>query len=343
MLNRLRVLVSGLSHSSTRCCSGYVSRMRFLNRLKEDDDACAEALSDSHLMLFHSLQPLLKQNQDRSFSSVSLHHKDVESLLQSLGADLSIIRESVLIGCSDTGGALFCLDLAAVEAAAVEEQNGAKFVDLRKSFFLLSDSAAPLVAKAQALLRWHQTHRFCSLSGKPTERNRSGSHRVTAGSKVIHYPQMSPVVIALVHDGSRCLLARQASFPPGLYSALAGFCDMGESVEETVRREVAEEAGLEVLSVTYSGSQHWPFPSSSFMIGCFAAVSPAHTELSVDHSELEDARWFDLRQIQTGLRVPAPPRRGGGGPAVTWFPPRHAIGHQLMQEWAEQQQTRHVT
>uniref|UniRef100_A0A8C6U000 NAD(+) diphosphatase n=1 Tax=Neogobius melanostomus TaxID=47308 RepID=A0A8C6U000_9GOBI len=237
-------------------------------------------------MLFHSLQPLLKRNQDHSFSSVSLHCHDVNSLLRKLGADLSVIQDSILIGCSDRGHAHFCLDLAAVDAAAVEEESGGKFVDLRKSYFLLSESKAPLVAKSQALLRWHQTHRFCSCSGKLTQRNRAGSHRFTAGTQNYSYPQMSPVVIALVHDGTRCLLGRQASFPPGLYSALAGFCDMGESVEESVRREVAEEAGLEVLSVTYSSSQHWPFPNSSFMIGCFAAVSPAHSQLSVDRSAL---------------------------------------------------------
>ncbi|KAJ0012224.1 hypothetical protein NQD34_013199 [Periophthalmus magnuspinnatus] len=339
MLSPLRVLVSGLAQSTTRCCSGYVSRMRFLNHLKEDDVACEEAVSNSDLMLFHSLKPLLKKNRDRTLSSVSLHHRDVSSLLQKLGADLSIIRDSILIGCSDRGSAHFCLDLAAVDATAIEEECAAMFVDLRKSFFLLSKSEAPLVAKSQALLRWHQTHRFCSFSGKPTKRNRSGSQRFTEGSKVIHYPQMSPVVIALVHDGSRCLLGRQASFPPGFYSALAGFCDMGENVEETVRREVAEEVGLEVQSVTYSCSQHWPFPNSSFMIGCFAAISPAHSQLSVDHSELEDARWFDLQQIQAGLKI-APPKKGD--PVVTWFPPRHAIGQWLIAEWAEQQR-HHLT
>lgn len=340
MLNPVRILVSGLSRSSSRCCSGYVSRMRFLDRLKQDDEACEAALSDSELMLFHSLQPLLKRNQDRSFSSVSLHCHDVNSLLQKLGADHSIVRDSILIGCTDRGHAHFCLDLAAVDAAAVEEESGGKFVDLRKSFFLLSDAEAPLVAKSQALLRWHQTHSFCSCSGKRTERNRAGSHRVTEGSQNYHYPQMSPVVIALVHDGTRCLLGRQASFPPGLYSALAGFCDMGENVEEAVRREVAEEVGLEVLSVTYSSSQHWPFPNSSFMIGCFAAVSPAHSQLSVDHSELEDARWFDLAQIEAGLKVRPPSRRGD--PAVTWFPPSHAIGHRLISEWVGLQR-RHMT
>ncbi|CAL1580801.1 unnamed protein product [Knipowitschia caucasica] len=333
MLNPVRLLVSSLAQS-TRCCSGYVFRMRFLNSLKQDDEACKAALSHSDLMLFHSLKPLLKKNKDRSFSSVRLQYDDVKSLLQKLGTDLSLIQDSVLIGSSERGTALFCLDLASVDAAAIEEVGGAKFVDLRKSFFLLSDSEAPLVAKAQALLRWHLTHTFCSFSGKSTKRNRAGSHRITEGSEVVHYPQMSPVVIALVHDGSRCLLGRQISFPAGLYSALAGFCDMGETVEEAVRREVAEEVGLEVLSITYSGSQHWPFPNSSFMIGCFASVSPAHSELCIDHSELEDARWFDLAQIQTGLQSSATKK---GLPVVTWFPPPHAIAHKLIREWVELQ------
>lgn len=329
MLSPVRVLVSGLRPWSR--CSSYVSRMRFLNSLKEDDEACGKALSDSDLMLFHGLRPLLKTASDGSLSSVSLPATDVSSLLQRLGADSTLLQESVLIGCSEQGHAHFCLDLAPVDPASVEEDSGGRFVDLRKAFFLLPDSQAPLVAKSQALLRWHHTHRFCSVSGRPNERNRAGSHRTGPGNHFI-YPQMSPVVIALVHDGSRCLLGRQASFPPGLYSALAGFCDMGECVEEAVRREVAEEAGLEVQTVTYHSSQHWPFPNSSFMIGCFAAVDLAHSELSVDHSELEDARWFSVEEIEAGLKVKTPPRRGQ--PVVTWFPPSHAIGHRLISEWA---------
>lgn len=120
--------------------------------------------------------------------------------------------------------------------------------------------------------------------------------------------QMSPVVIVLVSDGKRCLLGRQSSFPRGMYSALAGFCDMGqcalpvttspaphtcltslavsgESLEDTVCREVAEEVGLEVHSVSYSSSQHWPFPHSSFMMGCHASVSPAHSQVSTGTSQ----------------------------------------------------------
>nr|XP_046233424.1 nucleoside diphosphate-linked moiety X motif 13 isoform X2 [Scatophagus argus] len=146
---------------------------------------------------------------------------------------------------------------------------------------------------------------------------------------------MSPVVIVLVSAGKRCLLGRQSSFPRGMFSALAGFCDMGESLEETVCREVAEEVGLEVHSVSYSSSQHWPFPHSSFMLGCHASVNPAYTQLNVDHSELEDARWFSLEEVNLALQVKTPPKRGD--PQVLWLPPKHAIANRLITEWTDHQ------
>ncbi|XP_040885580.1 nucleoside diphosphate-linked moiety X motif 13 isoform X3 [Toxotes jaculatrix] len=190
-------------------------------------------------------------------------------------------------------------------------------------------------AQGQALLRWHQTSRFCSATGQPTLRNQAGSQRLCSSSGIVYYPKMSPVVIVLVSDGKRCLLGRQSSFPRGMYSALAGFCDMGESLEEALCREVAEEVGLEVQSISYSSSQHWPFPHSSFMLGCHASVSPAHTQLNVDHTELEDARWFSLEEITSALQVKTPPRRAD--PPVTWLPPKHAIANRLIREWMDQQ------
>lgn len=215
----------------------------------------------------------------------------------------------------------------------MEEACDGNFVDLKKGLFVLRRSEAPLLAKAQALLRWHQTSGFCAATGQPTHRNQAGSQRVGSSGSV-SYPQMSPVVIVLVSDGRRCLLARQPSFPPGMFSALAGFCELGESLEETVSREVAEEVGLEVHGVSYCGSQHWPFPRSSFMLGCHALVSPAHTQLDVDRTELEDARWFSLQDVTSALQVKAP-RRGHAPPL--WLPPKQAIANHLITEWAEQQ------
>ncbi|XP_068585306.1 NAD(P)H pyrophosphatase NUDT13, mitochondrial isoform X3 [Cebidichthys violaceus] len=226
--------------------------------------------------------------------------------------------------------------LGELDQASVEELCGGTFINLRKAFFLLTGAEAPLVAKGQALLRWHQTSGFCSSTGEPTHRNQAGSQRVCNRSSIIYYPKMSPVVIVLVSDGKRCLLGRQSTFPQGMYSALAGFCDMGETLEETLSREVAEEVGLEVHSVSYSSSQHWPFPQSSFMMGFHALVSPAHSQVSVDLTELEDARWFSLEEITWALQVKTPPTRGD--PAIAfWLPPKHAIAHRLITEWTDRQ------
>ncbi|XP_039645189.1 nucleoside diphosphate-linked moiety X motif 13 isoform X1 [Perca fluviatilis] len=320
-------------------CSRFVGSLtnemlcsRFVDRLKRDDGACAAALQSGQMFLFHRLAPLLQRTERGTLRPVARRTSDVQSILQRLGSDPALLEQSVLIGCSQQNQAQFCLDIGEVDQVVLEEACGGTFIDLKKSFFLLPAAEAPLVAKGQALLRWHQTSGFCSATGRPTQRNRAGSQRVC--SDIIYYPKMSPVVIALVSDGKRCLLGRQASFPRGMYSALAGFCDMGETLEETLSREVAEEVGLELLSVSYSSSQHWPFPHSSFMIGCHATVSPAHTQLSVDQSELEDARWFSLEEVVTALQVKAPPPRGAAG---LWLPPKHAIANRLISEWAERQ------
>lgn len=310
--------------------------MRWVNRLKQDDVLCSAALQDSQVFLFHRLSPLLQRKHSGTFRTSALTGSDLQRILEDLGSDGSLLKESVLIGCSEQNQAQFCLDVGDLDQAAVEGRCGGTFVDLRKAFFLLRGSEAPLVAKGQALLRWHQTNRFCSATGQKTQRNQAGSQRTCTSTSTTYYPQMSPVVIVLVSDGSRCLLGRQASFPPGLYSALAGFCDMGETLEEALRREVAEEVGLEVQSISYSSSQHWPFPHSSFMVACHASVSPAHSQVDVDHSELEDARWFSLDEVTRALQVKAPPRRGDS--PVFWLPPPHAVANRLIREWAEQQQ-----
>ncbi|XP_054622950.1 nucleoside diphosphate-linked moiety X motif 13 isoform X3 [Dunckerocampus dactyliophorus] len=282
--------------------SAFVSKIRYMNRLKQDDEACVAALLNGRLLLFHRNAPLLQRSEGGRFRSRTLQ-------------------------CSGQ-----------LDRAAVENLCEGTFVDLNKAFFLLSGAEAPLVAKGKALLRWHQTNKFCGTSGQLTCRNQAGSQRVCSSSGTVSYPMMAPVVIVLVSDGTRCLLGRQSSFPPGMYSALAGFCDMGENLEEALCREVAEEVGLEVQNISYSSSQHWPHPHSSFMLGCHASVSPAHTELSVDHTELEDACWFTLDQLTAALQVKAPPPKSCHG--VLWLPPKHAIAHRLIVEWVERQQHR---
>ncbi|XP_072484316.1 NAD(P)H pyrophosphatase NUDT13, mitochondrial isoform X3 [Notamacropus eugenii] len=219
----------------------------------------------------------------------------------------------------------------------METELQGSFIELRKALFQMNAKDISLIFTAQALLRWHDCHQFCGKSGQPTQKNVAGSKRICPSSKMIYYPQMSPVVITLVSDGTRCLLARQSSFPKGMYSALAGFCDIGETLEEAVRREVAEEVGLEVESLHYSASQHWPFPNSSLMIACHATVGPGQTEIHVNSKELETAGWFSLEEVTTALRKKGPPAKEQDGTIPFWLPPKMAIAHQLILEWVQKQ------
>ncbi|XP_074780524.1 NAD(P)H pyrophosphatase NUDT13, mitochondrial isoform X2 [Athene noctua] len=280
--------------------STYVRKIRYLNDLKEDDSLCRQAQTSGTFYLFHNLSPFLQE-----------------------------VGKQYLVPQVSAAGAL--------EKSVIESELKGSFTDLRKALFVVDQKDSPLLASAQSLLRWHDSHQYCSKTGQPTQKNVAGSKRVCHASGIIYYPQMSPVVITLVSDGSRCLLARQPSFPQGMYSALSGFCDMGENVEETVRREVAEEVGLEVESFQYSASQHWPFPSSCLMIACHALVREQQTEISMNSLELEEARWFDLEEIMKGLKRKPGSSKQEDGSLLPWFPPKQAIAHQLIWEWVKQQ------
>jgi NAD+ diphosphatase len=168
-----------------------------------------------------------------------------------------------------------------------------------------------VLATARALATWHQTHGHCSRCGMPSHAADGGWKRHCDACGGDHFPRTDPVVIMLAIDGDRCLLGRQPRFPPGMYSALAGFMEPGETIEAAVRREIFEEAGITTGKVSYLGSQPWAFPMS-LMIGC--AAEAQSTSITVDHEELEDARWFtrdDIRQMldgthKDGFKAPSP-------------------------------------
>ncbi len=160
----------------------------------------------------------------------------------------------------------------------------------------LSRADAGLVVQAQALAEWHRAHRFCPRCGGGLVTGGGGYVLTCEGCSRQQFPRTDPAVIMLVTDGERALLGRQAVWPPGRYSTLAGFVDPGESLEEAVRREVLEEAGIEVGEVGYFGNQPWPFPSS-LMVGFFARA--ATTAIEVDGDELEAARWFSREEMRT--------------------------------------------
>ncbi|NXO76154.1 NUD13 protein, partial [Sitta europaea] len=315
--------------------STYVRKMRYLNQLKEDDSLCRQARTSGTFYLFHNLSPFL-QKVGKKYLVPQLSAAEMRRILEQFPEAEQWIEKSVLVGCSDEHRPRFALDLGALDKSVIESELQGSFTDLRKALFVVDEKDSPLLASAQALLRWHDSHQYCSKTGQPTHKNPAGSKRVCHASGVTYYPQMSPVVIALVSDGRRCLLARQPSFPPGMFTALSGFCDVGEDVEQAVRREVAEEVGLQVESLRYSASQHWPFPSSSLMIACHALVGAQRAQIRVDTLELEEARWFSLQEVVEGLkREPSSSKRDDGG-LLPWFPPRQAIAHQLIREWVQQ-------
>ncbi|XP_019473099.1 nucleoside diphosphate-linked moiety X motif 13 isoform X1 [Meleagris gallopavo] len=320
-----------------RSHSTYVRKMRYLNKLKEDDSLCRQAQTSGTFYIFHNLSPFL-QKVGKKYLTPQLSAAEMKRILEKFKETEQWIEKSVLIGCSDEHVPHFALDLAgALEKSVIEAELKGSFTDLRKAFFVVDEKDSSLLASAQALLRWHDSHQYCSKTGQPTQKNVAGSKRVCHASGITYYPQMSPVVIILVSDGSRCLLARQASFPQGMYTALSGFCDIGEAVEEAARREVAEEVGLEVESLWYSASQHWPFPSSCLMIACHALVRRQQLEISMNSLELEEARWFGLEEIMEGLKREPNSAKQDNGRFLPWFPPKQAIAHKLINEWVKQQ------
>jgi NAD+ diphosphatase len=230
---------------------------------------------------------------------------------------------------------------------AGSEEDTAPFADLqyeevRSIAPSIARGDASLLAQARSLIDWHRRHGFCAVCGAPTRMAGAGYIRrcTSTGCGVQHFPRTDPVVIMMITHGKRCLVGRQRWFPNGFYSTLAGFMEPGESIEEAVRREVWEEASIEVGEVRYHSSQPWPYPSS-LMIGC---VGEATTDnIVVDQHELDDARWVDRDVVRRAIdQVTAKSfdpftkigTRDGSGEFELLVPAPMAIAHQLMRTWA---------
>ena len=233
--------------------------------------------------------------------------------------------EPVFLGLRD-GVAYFTVYVPATSGAAVRlrSDDSIRFADARSAASFLSGHETGIVAQARAQLDWHNRHGFCSVCGHPTEIGRGGHVRKCPVCNAEHFPRTDPVAIMLVHNGELCLLgqSRGRLSRMRMYSALAGFMDQGESIEEAVAREVREEAGIEVKNVRYHSSQPWPFPSS-LMIGCHAEA--ASTEIHIDDEEMTDVRWFEREEVLLALE---------GRSRDLAVPQPMAIAHHLIKTWA---------
>jgi NAD+ diphosphatase len=234
-------------------------------------------------------------------------------------------KETIFLGLIDGEARIgIGIDPAAMEA--LKTRDDLLVTDLRSIAVqgLVHSGHLPPLAEAKAMLHWHARHRYCSNCGQPSNVSEAGWRRDCPSCKGQHFPRTDPVVIMLAIDGDRGLLGRSARFVANSWSCLAGFIEPGETIEDAVRRETLEEAGIKSSKVVYFRSQPWPFPSS-LMIGCYAQATS--TEIVIDKNELENARWFSRDEAASMLM-----RRHPEG-LIT--PPPVAIAHHIIRNWVE--------
>jgi NAD+ diphosphatase len=282
---------------------------------KRADDSAMKALADPsvRLLLMGGGRILLKFNGSGGASG---YFSPAEAA--TLGADRA---NAVLLGVEPDG------PVVAVPVATGDETlpEPIKAVDYRSVYMqgLVGREALGALAQGASLLAWHANHRFCGRCGQPTEMRAGGYKRVCASCGAEHFPRTDPVAIMLAVSRERCLLGRGRHFAPGMYSALAGFLEPGETIENAVRRETLEESGIRLGRVVYHASQPWPFPYS-LMIGCFGEA--LNDEIHPDFAELEDCRWFERAEVLSMLDKSHP---------TLFTPPPGAIAHHLIRHWAE--------
>jgi len=280
------------------------------DHLRDDADALAS--------LWPSARVLLLDDDGCALADVG------QQLFAASGAEFGgVPANAIFLGLRD-GAAWFAANAASVDINAPHR------VDLRSAASLWPATDATAFAQARAVLHWHARHRYCGVCGGELEFVRAGwlGRCTRCGSE--HYPRTDQAIIVAVTDGQRLLLGRQAPWPPRRWSVLAGFVEPGESLEQTVAREVLEESGVRVRGSHYLGSQPWPFPGS-LMLGFLALAEP---DAPVASEELEDVRWFDADEVRTGLaRDGAIPLRDDE-PGIL-MSPSISISRWLAQAWLE--------
>lgn len=272
------------------------------DRLRHDEEALAAAMADRRarlLVLGPGYQPSIDEG---GLVWTTLADAPADAALVLIGLDGEVAHFAAITG--EAGGAPF------------------RSPALLAALDVMHAGEAATWAAARSVLDWHARHRFCANCGSATAVFRAGWGRHCPACATEHFPRTDPVVIMLAEHDGRALLGRQRSWPAGRYSALAGFLEPGESIEEAVRREVMEEAGIACGAVRYVASQPWPFPSQ-LMIAC--AAEALDDAITLDANELEHAVWVERDEVRRVLA-------GERGAFVA--PPRYAIAHTLLERWS---------
>jgi len=224
--------------------------------------------------------------------------------------------------------AFFSIDIS--EISNPEEELGLKDLGSFEDLMLLAPQAIDagelaMLGQAKGIFEWNNSHKFCSKCGGKSDMHEAGYKRICNNCNTEHFPRTDPVVIMLAKYENTAFLGRQKRFPPGMYSALAGFIEHGESIEEAVARELKEEAGIKIFDAKYHSSQPWPFPNS-LMIGCIADAES--NQFKLDEVELDEGRWFNREELRDALN--------GGSKTDFFVPPPMAIAHHLVKAFVEQ-------
>jgi NAD+ diphosphatase len=270
----------------------------------------ARAAGAAKFAAFHALKPFVIEREGALETGWLTGHA-----LGAFGVDA---ESALFLGVDPSGAPHFAFD--AKDAGPFADLG--RFEELRGVGPRLPADDVAMLGCAKSVFEWHARNGFCCNCGSRSEVAETGWKRVCPACKAEHFPRVDPVVIMIPVFGDFVLLGRQARWPRGMHSALAGFVEPGETIEEAVARETLEEAGLVVTDVALHSSQPWPFPSS-LMIGAIATV--AAQEITIDAEELESARWFSREEARALI---------AGKHADAFCPPPFAIAHQILKSWA---------
>lgn len=285
------------------------SRLDRADNIRADPDALAGLTNwRAKLLKLDGLMPHLSDHNTLEWGSLADAAEDAELVFLGLDTDKS-------------GGTKPCFAAVPAQGDASPRMANPRLWGVMAT--LTPDDLA-IYGGARSIVDWHARHRFCAACGGPTVIAKGGWQRNCTTCGAQHFPRTDPVTIMLVEHEDRLLLGRGLGWPEKAYSALAGFVEPGESIEEAVAREVFEESGIVASEVHYIASQPWPFPSQ-LMMGCTAVAES--TEITLDETELADARWFTRAEVQAAM--------DGEADALMNTPPKQAIAHHLLQWWLD--------